>query len=348
MSSTSTMSSATLLARALRHAALLAAMLTAGAGPALAQPTTCEIDRPVVFAGLDYDSAAFHTALARLVIEKGYGCRTDRIPGAVIPLVNGVARGDIDITMEIWLANPVEAWVTAERAGKVVRLGTTFPDATEGWFVPRYLVEGPQAPAPDLKSVADLARHAALFRDPDQPAKGRFYNCVPGWQCEIVNSKKLVAYGLADSFVNVRPGSGDALNAAIDGAIRRRQPVVFYHWSPSWLTGAHDPVRLEEPPFDATVWAAMLAADKPARATAYPVSRVVIGANAGFANAAPRIAAFLTAYGTSAADTSKALAEARAAGTPAEAMAPRFLREREDVWSRWVPADVAVRLRAAR
>ena len=77
-----------------------------------------------------------------------------------------------------------------------MRLGTTFPDASEGWYVPRDLVDGPDAKAPDLKSVTDLKRHKALFSDPDEPAKGRFYNCVAGWVCEGVNSKKLIAYGL--------------------------------------------------------------------------------------------------------------------------------------------------------
>ncbi|MEH0888833.1 glycine betaine ABC transporter substrate-binding protein, partial [Enterobacter sp. UNJFSC 003] len=78
--------------------------------------------------------------------------------------------------------------------------GTTFPDASEGWFVPRYLVSGPDAKAPELKSVQDLKRYKDLFADPDEPGKGRFYNCVAGWVCEGINTKKLAAYGLAQDF----------------------------------------------------------------------------------------------------------------------------------------------------
>ena len=317
------------------------------AGMTSAAMAACELNRPVTFAGLDYDSAAFHTTIARTIVEKGYGCQTDRVPGATIPLVNGLARGDVDITMEIWLANPVQPWVDAEREKRVVRLGTTFPDATEGWFVPRALVEGPDARAPRLKSVADLVAHKTLFSDPDNPDKGLFYNCVPGWQCELVNSKKLVAYGLEPHFTNVRPGASEALIAAIDSSLKRKRPVVFYHWSPSWLVGAHDLVRLEEPPFDREIWSRMLADARPGQATAYPVSEVVIGANARFVDAAPALAAFLRAYRSTAADTSAALAAGRAANLTVEQSAVRFLKERPEIWRRWLPEDIANRVASA-
>lgn len=307
----------------------------------------CEINRPVMFAGLDYESAGFHTAIARTILEKGFGCRTDRTPGATIPLVNGLARGDVDVIMEIWLANPVQAWVDAERTKKVVRLGTTFPDATEGWYVARTLVDGPNAKAPRLRSVSDLADHKSLFPDPDNPGKGLFYNCVPGWQCELVNSKKFVAYGLEPHFTNVRPGAGEALTAAIDSALKRSRPVVFYHWSPSWLVGAHDLVRLEEPAFDQEVWRKMLAEQRPDKATAFPVSEVIIGANARFVVATPGIAAFLRAYRTTAADTSAALAQRRAANLTVEQGAIHFLKARPQLWRRWLPEEIANRLSAA-
>ena len=206
--------------------AILLALLGVATYPARA--AACELDRPVVLAGLDYDSAAFDNAVAKLILTKGYGCKVDIVPGTVLPLVNGLARGDIDILMEVWTANPAEAWVKAEREGKAVRLGINFADTREGWFVPRYVVEGPKAPAPDLKAVQDLARHKGLFADAEEPRKGRFYNCPAGWQCEVINSKKLQAYGLTGSFTNFRPGTGEALAAAIEGAVRRAaHPILL-------------------------------------------------------------------------------------------------------------------------
>lgn len=204
-------------------AALLPFLVAASAEAA------CELDRPVVFAGLDYDSAQFHTAVASYIVKNGYGCAVDTVPGTVIPLINGVARGDADVIMEIWTANPAQAWVDAEKAGKTVALGTTFPDAVEGWFVPTAVVSGSGAVASDLKAVSDLPKFKELFADPEEPGKGRFYNCPAGWQCEVVNSKKLIAYGLEGDYTNFRPGTGEALAAAAEfgGQARKARAVLL-------------------------------------------------------------------------------------------------------------------------
>lgn len=324
----------------------LAATFAVLAAPALAQAPQCEIDRPVMFADLNYDSAQFHTEIAKFIIEHGYGCSVDAIPGDTIPLINGVARGDADIIMEIWTANPAQAWVDAEQAGQTVAMGTTFESSLEGWFVPTSLVSGEGARAPELKSVTDLPRYKELFEDPEEPGKGRFYNCPAGWQCEVVNSKKLIAYGLEDHFTNFRPGTGTALAAAADAAALRERPVLFYYWGPTWLLGKHDFTQLEEPPFDKAVWDRMLESAAPEQATAYPVSAVIIGANKAFTEAAPNLAAFLKAYDGTVQATQAALAEMQETNAPAAALAKKFLAGDES-WTNWVPEEVAAAVKAA-
>lgn len=306
----------------------------------------CDIARPIVFAGIDYDSARFHNSLAQRILTDGYGCKTDQIPGQVIPLLTGLARGDVDVVMEVWTANPAQAWLDGRKTGRTVSLGVNFPDAREAWYVPRYLVEGAGAPAPDLRSVRDLPRYAKLFEDPEEPGKGRFLNCPAGWQCEVVNSKKLAAYGLADSFTNFRAGTGEAMAAAIESAVKRKRPILFYYWGPTWLLGKYDFVALEEPPFDPTVWSELMRSDDPTRATAYPSSDVIIGANRAFVEQAPTVAGFLRNYETTSRDVSEALAYMRDHDVqPAEA-ARWFLETRQAVWTKWVPAEVAARVKA--
>ncbi|CAD5202049.1 Histidine transporter, periplasmic histidine-binding protein [Pseudomonas sp. FEN] len=55
----------------------------------------------------------------------------------------------------------------------------------------------------------------------------------PTLDIEIVNQQKLKAYGLTDSYVNFRSGSGAALDAEITSSIRRGKPILFYYWSPT-------------------------------------------------------------------------------------------------------------------
>ncbi len=328
----------------------LAVALLLAAPPLPAAP--CELDRPVMFAGLDWDSARLHVAIARHILERGYGCRTDSLPVTTLPAAVGVVRGDLDVLMEVWKEHSPEAWDQGLAAGEVVELGVNFPDSVQGWFVPRYLVAGDpergvEPRAPGLRSVFDLPRYKELFRDPEEPAKGRFYNCILGWACEVVNTKKLRIYGLEPHFTNFRPGTGAALAAAIASAYKRRQPILAYYWGPTSVLGTYDLVRLEEPPYDPEVWEDLQTSDSPERATAYPPSEVVIGVHRGFYEAAPELVRFLERYETTNELVSRLLAFMAEERATEEEAARRFLRQRPEVWTRWVPAEVADRVRAS-
>lgn len=318
--------------------------------PASAQ--ACEVDHTIVFAGLDWDSNAFHTAVAQRVLRDGMGCRVDLVPGSTIPLFNGMARGDMQVMMEVWSNNTPPSWTAGVAAGKLVEVGINYPDAVQGWFVPTYLVRGDQAPARGLRSVADLPRFKALFRDPEEPGKGRFLNCIAGWQCELVNTKKLHAYGLAEHYTNFRPGTGPALDAAILSALKRKRPVLFYYWGPTWLLGqlGDQVAMLEEPAYDAAKWAALGRVKDPREArdaTAYPVVEVRIGANKAMLDQAPQIRAFLEHYRTSAALVSEALAYMQRTKGSADDAARHFLKTHAELWTTWVAPEVAARVKAA-
>jgi len=328
--------------------AAMVALLPSAATAATAAPR-CEVDRPVVFAGLDWDSNAFHVAVARYILDHGYGCKSEVIPGTTIPLLNGMARGDIDVTMELWKDNLPEAWEAARKGGRSVELGINFDDAVQGWFVPRYVVEGPNAPAPGLKSVFDLPKYKALFRDPEEPSKGRFYNGVAGWVAEMVNTKKLEAYGLGDDFTNFHPGTSTALASAIASAYKRHRPILYYYWGPTWVMGLYDGVMLDEPAYDEAPWNAMAAAKHTDRVVAFPKMEVWVVANTAFVEKTPKLKAFLTKYHTTSAVVSKALVTMREAGgmNAPEVAAKAFLKERGDIWHDWVPAEVAARVEAS-
>ena len=190
---------------------LLALSLSVGAVSATEKTT------PIHFGDITWESGSFITEVLRLIVEKGYGYPTDTLPGSTVSLEVALAKNDIQVIGEEW-AGRSPAWVKAEAEGKVFGLGDTVKGATEGWWVPEYVIKGDpergiKPLAPELKSVADLPRYKDVFRDPEDPSRGRFLNSPTGWTSEIVNSQKLKAYALNDSFVNFRTGSGAALDA---------------------------------------------------------------------------------------------------------------------------------------
>jgi glycine betaine/proline transport system substrate-binding protein len=332
--------------RALLRLASVWGCLAAAAAASAAEVPVCEVDRPVSLAGLDWESNDFHVAVARFILREGYGCAVEAIPGSTLPLLMAMARGDVDITLELWEDNLRDLVEPLRKAGRIEVLGVNYPDSEQGWYVPRYLVEGPSAPAPGLASVSDLPKYKELFRDREEPDKGRFHNGVAGWGAERINTRKLIAYGLDRYFTNVRLSGTGEMEQTIAAAYRMRRPILYYSWSPSWVSGSFDGVRLKEPPFDPGVWAELQTSESPTRATAYPTMRVRTAVNADFGRAAPELRAFVAAYRTEPALVSNALTVMRQTGSADDA-ARDFLKHRPDVWRPWLPEDVAARVATA-
>lgn len=316
----------------------------------LLQPlSAAEQRQPIHFADLTWESGSLITEVLRLLVERGYGYGTETLPGSTVSLEAALARDDVQVIGEEW-AGRSPAWIKAEGEGKVFALGDTVKHATEGWWVPEYVIKGDPARgipalAPDLRSVADLPRYKAVFSDPENPDKGRFLNSPTGWTSEIVNSQKLKAYGLTDSFVNFRTGSGAALDAEISSSIRRGRPVLFYYWSPTPLLGRHKLVQLEEPPFDAEAWKTLADARHPEpRGTRSMPARLTIGVSAPFRAEYPELVSLFEKVDLPIELLNDTLAHMSEERLPPRQVAETFLREHPAIWQAWLPAEVAARV----
>ncbi|WP_285420253.1 ABC transporter substrate-binding protein [Pseudomonas sp. efr-133-TYG-5] len=307
---------------------------------------------PIHFADLNWESGSLITDVLRIIVEKGYGLPTDTLPGTTITLETALANNDIQVIGEEW-AGRSPVWVKAEAEGKVASLGDTVKGATEGWWVPEYVIKGDPAKgikplAPDLRSVSDLKKYKDVFKDPENPSKGRFLNSPIGWTSEVVNKQKLTAYGLQDDFTNFRSGSGAALDAEISSSIRRGKPVLFYYWSPTPLLGKFKLVQLEEPAFDAEAWKTLTDADNPnPKPTRSLASKLSIGVSTPFQKQHPEIAGFFSKVDFPIDDLNKALADMSEKHTAPRQAAEAFMKAHPDVWQAWVPKDVADKVAAS-
>jgi glycine betaine/proline transport system substrate-binding protein len=303
--------------------------------------------RPVTILDFSWDSVQVHNRIAAYIIEKGYGKKTDFIFAESLPGFMGMERGDVDFSMEGWVDNLLEYWEKATASGKLVSLGTNFPDAPQGWYVPTYMIKGDEKRGikpvtPDLKSVADLPKYWELFKDPENPKKGRLLNGPAGWKVTSINEMKIRGYGLDKQYDAFSAGSETALSAAIKRAYDRGEPVLAYYWEPTWVMGLLDMTKLEEPPYDEKLWN-----DENLYACAIPSVRVLVVANTKFVEANPDIAAFLRNYSTTLEQNNKVLGFMFETKSDTQQAAVWFLKNFEDVWKAWVPSDVAEKVAAA-
>ena len=312
-----------------RFLSLLAVFLLIFSGPLIAK-------EPVVFADLSWESIQLHNRIAGFIFTHGYGEKVDYLFVDLTAGLMGLERGDIDINMELWPTFNLDWWDKARAKKTVVDLGVNFEGASQGWYVPTYVIKGDpkrgiKASAPDLKSVFDLPRYWELFRDAENKKFGRLLNGPTRWVAHDINITKLEGYGLDKNYKAFSPGSGTALDTAIVTAYKQGKPILFYYWEPTWLLGRYDMTRLEEPPFDEKLWT-----PEGKFLCTWLTATTYVVANSKFLEKNPPLAAFLKNYSTSLEQNQKALSWLEDNGNDMAKGAIWFLKEYPDTWKGWI------------
>ncbi len=323
-------------------AAMLGALTALNPAQAADAPV-CEVDRPLKFGGMNWESNLVLVEVERFIADKGYGCRSEVLPTETLPALAALERGDLDVNTEVWLNSVAEPWAKAEASGKVKRIGDIYMGG-ESWFIPRYTAER----LPELKSAADLPRFKDEFKDPEEPSKGRFYGCPAGWGCEVVSGNLFNALKLGDTFTLFSSGTGATQKAALAAAYQRKENIVFYYWYPTPLVGSMDLVKLDLPAYDKEKHACLTdpncANPEP---SAYPDNPVFTAVSTQFAQEAPKLTEFLSKVSVPLPTMDKVMAYMEETEGEPEDVAQWFLENETDLWTAWLPEDVAARVKAA-
>ncbi len=328
---------------------VLSAVFIASATFGLAQPAAaadtpeCEIPGPVKFGGMNWESNLILADVERYILEKGYGCKTEIIPTETLTALAALARGDLQVNTEIWLNSISDAWAQAEKNGKVKRVGELYT-GHEGWYIPKYTAEK----FPDLKSAADLAKYKDAFADPESPDKGRIYGCPAGWNCQLVATNLAKGLKLDQDFEVYAPGTGAAQKATLMSSYKRKKDIVFYYWEPTPLISSLDLVRLTMPPYDKDKQACLTREDcSDPQAVDYPDNPVFTALNTQFTQQAPVLTEFFSKVTVPFEVVNKTLAHMEESGDDTSDVAQWFLKNQQDIWSAWVPAEVAERVKSS-
>ena len=204
-----------------------------------------------------------------------------------------------------------------------------------------------------IKDVFDLAEHWQVFTDPQDPAKGAFYNCIAGWHCAKINRAKLDAYGLSAFYNAVSPASAAALVSVLTDAQVARRPVLGYYWAPSPLMVSYDWYVLEEPAYSDECWKDVSrAAEDEGRplkqACAYEAISIDKLAHAGLEQKAPDVLVMLRKMTVGLGPLNATLSWAiKNTDGDWEKAAIHYLRTYEDGWRTWVTPGAFEKITAA-
>lgn len=160
--------------------------------------------------------------------------------------VVAIGNGDGTFMADYW--NPLHADFYKNGGGdaKLSRTGQYIANNLQG-----YLIDKKTADANKITNLGQLkdSKIAKLF-DADGDGKADLAGCVPGWGCEKVIEHQLTEYKLRDS-VTHKQGAYAALIADVIARHKAGKPVLYYTWTPYWVSGVlvpgKDVVWLEVP-----------------------------------------------------------------------------------------------------
>lgn len=268
----------------------------------------CEIIHQILENELDYK-------VKRIVMPSGPG-RDE-----------GIRSGDLDYGCELWpsYSTTKEKFVKEYGGdGSILKVSDDGIIGISSYYVPRYLVEGDGALAPDLKSWNEMNQYSDLFKSLETGDKGRLIGCpVAAWQCE--DTKRMELLGL--NYEAVELGSEAAHWAEMQAAFKRKEPFIAYAWEPHWIHAALDLVKVELPAHSDEKWPA----------TGWAEDVTYNYANPDFAKSNPDVIELMTNFTLTNDMQAPLILSIDVDGNDMEEVVSDWLKENEDTWKAWLP-----------
>ena len=205
----------------------VSALALAGCTPADDSASTPDKEITLaVFNGWDEGIAA--SELWKAVLEEqGYSVELEYAD--VVPVFAGLASGDYDLTMDVWLPNTHAEYIE-EFGDDVVDLGA--------WNEESKLTIAVNEDSP-ITSLADLADNAEEFNN-------TIIGIEPGSGLSTITTEEVVpAYGLED--MDYVTSSTAAMLAELTAATDADENIVVTLWEPHWAYGAFPIRNLDDP-----------------------------------------------------------------------------------------------------
>ena len=278
----------------------------------------------------DWTGGAVMCEIVHQIAENEMGYKVKRITMPSGPGRDEAIRaGDLDYGCELWpsYSTTIQKYVKEFGGdGSMLKISDSGVIGVSSYYIPRYLVEGDDAKAPDLKSWKDMNKYADLFKTLETGEKGRLLGCpAASWQCE--DAKRMEMLGL--NFAAVELGSEAAHWAEMQAAYKRKEPFIAYAWEPHWIHAALDLVRVELPEHSDDKWPA----------TGWPEDVTFNYANPKFIEENPKMEGLLKNFRLTNEEQAPMILAVDVDGKDMKDVVAQWLKDNEAKWKAWLPTN---------
>lgn len=326
-------------------ALLILSGITLARVPVAAGATKCGTDEPITVANMTWPSASVMAEVTAIILRKGFDCTVQLVPGNTVPTAQTMfTSGKPDVAPEFWVSLVEEVWDALEQKGTVLRGPVVYPNGSEqGFWVPDYFYNA----HPEIRAITDLKDNWTDFASSATTGKGQIYSCPPGWGCEVVNANIFKALGLDDRFEFVLQGSVANTSAVIERKVAEREAFVVYGWTPSNMVVKYGLVKLDAPPYDPANYDCLTdpyCADP--KLSGWKKPEIIVAVMKSLQEKASQPVEALMKLSVPNDVILQVLKWGDDNNKEPDEMAAYFFRTFEDVWTSWVPVDVAESIRA--
>lgn len=264
--------------------------------------------------------------VAAIILESELGVDVDIVEIDENAQWAGLDDGTLDAVLEIWPSGHLDNFATyVDELGTVELIGELGAVGQIGWFMPSYVLDD----HPEATSWEGLAGIESEFATAETGDSGQFLAADPSF----VQFDEHIIDNLGLDFEVIQSGSEAAQLTAVEAAIERGEPALFYFYTPHWLHAQYDLTMVELPEWTEEC------EERPVeeRDCGYPEDVLVKAAHAGLAERLPAVYTFLANFQLQNEDQDEITFAMDVEGLDARDAAQAWVDANEDVWRAWLP-----------
>jgi glycine betaine/proline transport system substrate-binding protein len=293
-----------------------------------AQPPPCGT-RPINIARMAWPSAEILAEIHARLLASELGCQVQVQQGDLAATASAMgSSGEPAVAPEMWVTRIADVWNAGIEAQMFRPAAPSYTESQfEGWFVPDYVG------STGLTTAAGLAAAIPTLNGGNRV---RFISCPVDWACAVINRNLVAALGLTDLVEIVEPANRFEMDTLIGEAVNRTEPIIFYYWQPNAVLAQFSFLPLDLGAYDeeASKCLARLACVNPVP-SAFPTETVVTALSEWVFTDVPLLAGYFQRASLPLAEMNQMLAQLSEPGATVEAIADRFVAERQDIWQAW-------------
>ena len=309
-------------------AAPTGAATTGEAAPTSAPAASSGDKITIKLAENSWTGSSINVNVAKILLEKQLGYKVEIVTIDENAQWAALSSGDLSASLEVWPsghADNVKKYIDEQKA--VENLGPLGVVGKISWYVPSYVVE--QHPELATWEAYKNPTDADLFKTAETGEKGQFLAGDPAW----VQYDEDIIKNLGLDLQVVRAGSEQAVLAAVDSAYTRKEPILFYFWTPHSVLAKYKLTAVKLPDYSDACYSKAKAGGV---ACDYPPDKLFKIAWAGLKDKAPDAYQLLKNMQYTNDDQISLIAAVDTEKKSAADAAQDWVSKHESVWKAWL------------